>query len=437
MQQKVLIKTYGCQMNVYDSNRMQDLFLSAKFAITEDLKDANLVILNTCNIREKAAEKVYSELGRVLIHKKKNNMIIAVAGCTAQAEGEEIFNRAPYVDIVVGPQSYHTLPELYKRAVNGEKKLLNLNFVAQEKFDYLPEELNKKEVSNFLSVQEGCNKFCSFCVVPYTRGAEFSRNVSAVYREAVRLAAHDTKELILLGQNVNAYHGIGPDNKTWSLGKLIKLLAQLGNIERISYTTSHPRDMHDELFEAHAEEKKLLPFLHLPVQSGSNKILKSMNRKHTIEEYIDIIDKLKKSQPNIAFSSDFIVGFPGETEEDFLDTMAIVEKVGFIQSFSFKYSPRPGTPGADKDQVAEEIKSERLYRLQDLINKKQHEFNHNMLGQTLSVLLDKHGKYEGQLTGKSQYTQAVHVNAPEKFLNKIVNVKITEILSNSLAGEII
>jgi tRNA-2-methylthio-N6-dimethylallyladenosine synthase len=440
---KLHIKTYGCQMNVYDSIRMQDVLSPFGFEITDTHEDANVVILNTCNIREKAAEKVYSELGRILPFKNKqkatgSNMIIVVAGCVGQAEGEEIFKRAPFVDIVVGPQSYYTLPDLIGNILRGEKKAINLEFSSEKKFDYLPEESTSQGVSAFLSVQEGCDKFCTFCIVPYTRGAEFSRPVAEVYREAVRLSEQGVKEITLLGQNVNAYHGMGPEDKTWSLAKLIKHVARIEGIKRIRYTTSHPRDMDDELIEAHGTEPKLMPYLHLPVQSGSDKILKAMNRRHTAEDYLKIIEKLRIAKPDIAFSSDFIVGFPGETEQDFLDTMNLVKQVGYAQCYSFKYSPRPGTPAAEHEvQVPEEAKAERLAELQKLLYEQQTQFNKNSVGLVMEVLFDKLGREEGQVVGKTPYMQSIHVDNAADYLGKLIDVKITDVKTNSLSGKVI
>lgn len=442
MTKKLFIKTYGCQMNVYDSIKMQELLAPFGFKSTDDLNDADMVILNTCHIREKASEKVYSELGRIKkIADERNNrpeMIIAVAGCVGQAEGEEIFRRAPYVDIVVGPQSYHTLPDLVAKLARSEKHLIELDFVEEEKFDNLPQNFNSQGASAFVSIQEGCDKFCTFCVVPYTRGAEFSRNVEEIYRESMALVSKGAKEVHLLGQNVNAYHGKAQSNEKYNLADLIHHVAKINGLERIRYTTSHPRDMDDELIALHGTEKKLMPFLHLPIQSGSNKILKAMNRKHTREEYFTIIDKLRVARPDIVMSSDFIIGFPGETDEDFADTLDLVKKVGYGQCFSFKYSPRPGTPAASMQQVPEAAKVERLAALQKELSKQQLELNESSVGKILPVLFEKDGKYDGHIVGKTPYMQSAYIeNADKNLIGKIVNVKINKGMAISVSGEII
>ncbi|WP_037230908.1 tRNA (N6-isopentenyl adenosine(37)-C2)-methylthiotransferase MiaB [Rickettsia monacensis] len=445
MSKKLYIKTYGCQMNVYDSVKMQDLLYPFGYEPTENIEDADVIILNTCHIREKAAEKTYSELGRIKkiqdTRKKQglNSAIIVVAGCVAQAEGEEIFTRTPYVDIVVGPQSYYNLPELISKVVRHEKHLIDLDFVEEAKFDQLPEQLYPQGTSAFISVQEGCDKFCTFCVVPYTRGAEFSRNVEQVYREALKVVSSGAKEIMLLGQNVNAYHGKGPADKIFSLADLLKHLAQIPNLERLRYTTSHPIDMNDDLIKLHGTEPKLMPFLHLPVQSGSNKILKSMNRKHDREYYFDIINRLREARPDIVLSSDFIVGFPGETDEDFEDTLDLVRRVKYGQCYSFKYSPRPGTPGATRtDQIPEHIKSERLTILQKELMAQQLAFNESCVGSTMKVLFDRDGKFDDQIIGKTPYMQSVYIQNPNKsLLGKIIDVKITKASLNSLTGKIL
>ncbi|WP_342270751.1 tRNA (N6-isopentenyl adenosine(37)-C2)-methylthiotransferase MiaB [Rickettsia endosymbiont of Orchestes rusci] len=444
MSKKLFIKTYGCQMNVYDSIKMQDLLYPFGYEATESMADADIIILNTCHIREKAAEKTYSELGRIkkLQDQRKgqglNPAIIVVAGCVAQAEGEEIFQRTPYVDIVVGPQSYYNLPELIVKVVRHEKHLINLDFVEETKFDKLPEQLYPQGASAFISVQEGCDKFCTFCVVPYTRGAEFSRNLEQIYREALKVTASGAKEITLLGQNVNAYHGKGLDDKICSLADLIKHLSAIPTLERIRYTTSHPIDMSDDLIKLHGLEQKLMPFLHLPVQSGSNKILKAMNRKHERDYYFDVINRLRAERPDIVFSSDFIVGFPGETDEDFADTLDLVRKVGYGQCYSFKYSPRPGTPGALKEQLPENIKSERLSILQKELSDQQLAFNENCVGSVMKVLFDRNGKFDDQIIGKTPYMQSVYIANPDKnLLGKIMDVKIIKAANNSLAGEVI
>ena len=442
MTKKLFIKTYGCQMNVYDSIKMQELLAPFGFESTEDFNDADMVILNTCHIREKASDKVYSELGRIkkITDKRENRskIIIAVAGCVGQAEGEEIFRRAPYVDIVVGPQSYHTLPDLVARLARSEKRLIELDFVEEEKFDNLPQTLKSQGASAFVSVQEGCDKFCTFCVVPYTRGAEFSRNVEEVYRESMAVVSKGSKEVYLLGQNVNAYHGKDMDNKKYNLSDLIRHISKINGLERIRYITSHPRDMDDDLIALHGTEKKLMPFLHLPIQSGSNKILKAMNRKHTREEYFAIIDKLRVARPDIVLSSDFIIGFPGETDEDFADTLDLVKKIGYGQCFSFKYSPRPGTPAASMEQVPESIKIERLSILQKELSRQQLELNKSSVGKILPVLLEKSGKYDGHIVGKTPYMQSTYIeNTDKSLIGTIVNVKNNKGLAISVSGEIV
>ncbi|QQV75702.1 tRNA-2-methylthio-N(6)-dimethylallyladenosine synthase [Rickettsia tillamookensis] len=432
-------------MNVYDSVKMQDLLYPFGYEPTENIEDADVIILNTCHIREKAAEKTYSELGRIKklqdTRKKQglSSAIIVVAGCVAQAEGEEIFSRTPYVDIVVGPQSYYNLPELISKVVRHEKHLIDLDFVEEAKFDNLPEQLYPQGASSFISVQEGCDKFCTFCVVPYTRGAEFSRNVEQVYREALKVVSSGAKEIMLLGQNVNAYHGKGLDDKIFSLADLLKHLAQIPNLERLRYMTSHPIDMNDDLIKLHGTEPKLMPFLHLPVQSGSNKILKAMNRKHDRDYYFDIINRLREARPDIVLSSDFIVGFPGETDEDFENTLDLVRRVKYGQCYSFKYSPRPGTPGATRtDQVPEHIKSERLTILQKELMAQQLAFNESCVGSTMKVLFDRSGKFDDQIIGKTPYMQSVYIQNPNKsLLGKIIDVKITKASLNSLTGEIV
>lgn len=444
MSKKLFIKTYGCQMNVYDSIKMKELLEPFGFEPTDDMNDADMVILNTCHIREKASEKVYSELGRIKKIKDQRikdglgNMIIAVAGCVGQAEGDEIFRRAYYVDIVVGPQSYHTLPDLVAKLARSEKRLIELDFVEEEKFDNLPKNYQGQGASAFVSIQEGCDKFCTFCVVPYTRGAEFSRKVEEIYRESMAVVEKGASEVHLLGQNVNAYHGIAADGVKYSIADLIRHVAKIKGLERIRYTTSHPKDMDDDLIALHGTESKLMPFLHLPVQSGSNKILKAMNRKHTREEYFTIIDKLRTSRPDIVMSSDFIIGFPGETDEDFADTMDLVRKVRFGQCFSFKYSPRPGTPAASMKQVPENIKIERLAILQKELSGQQLEFNQSCVGKVIPVLFEKPGKFDAHIVGKTPYMQSAYIeNVDKSLIGKIVNVKITKGLAISVAGELI
>ncbi len=434
---KLHIKTYGCQMNVYDSVRMQDVLAPLGYQASDTYEDADLVVLNTCHIREKAEEKVYSELGRVRKEKEEKKkrggeMLIAVAGCVAQAEGEEIMKRSPFVDMVIGTQSYHLLPEMVTKALRKEGRVVELDFPPVQKFDLLPETTYPQGVSAFIAVQEGCDKFCTFCVVPYTRGAEYSRPFAAIVKEAHALVEQGAKEIMLLGQNVNAYHGGA------SLAELIDKLAQINGLERIRYTTSHPRDMSDDLIAIHGSEKKLMPYLHLPIQSGSDAILKKMNRKHDAAFYMDIFSRLRKVRPDIALSSDFIVGFPGESDQHFEETMNLVRAVGYSSAYSFKYSPRPGTPAAiDDKQIDEAVKDERLARLQALIARQQLEFNQSMAGKTLPVLFDRDGKFDGQLVGKTPYLQSVYVQNVEYLRGEIAEVNITAGYANSLTGEIL
>jgi tRNA-2-methylthio-N6-dimethylallyladenosine synthase len=431
-QKRLYIKTYGCQMNVYDSERMADLLRPLGYCATENPEVADLVVLNTCHIREKAAEKVYSELGRLKRMKAARaaegaGMTIAVAGCVAQAEGAEIMARQPAVDLVIGPQSYHRLPELIARAHRASGERLAADFTTEEKFDALPDERAVSGVSAFLTVQEGCDKFCSFCVVPYTRGAEYSRPAQAVVAEARRLAAKGVREVTLLGQNVNAYAG--------GLAALIRTLAGIEGLDRIRYTTSHPRDMDDDLIAAHAEVEALMPYLHLPVQAGSDRVLKAMNRGHTADDYLRLVERVRAARPDIALSGDFIVGFPGESDADFEATLAVVAQAHYASAFSFKYSRRPGTPGAAMPgQVAEAVKDERLQRLQALLAEQQADFNASCVGRTLPVLFEKPGRHPGQLIGRSPYLQAVHASAPQSLIGQIVPVAIAAAERNSLAG---
>ena len=435
---KLYIRTWGCQMNVYDSNRMADILRPLGYETTDSVDDADMVILNTCHIREKATDKVFSDLGRIKpLKDKKDKMLIAVAGCVAQAEGDFILERAPYVDMVFGPQTYHELPEMVLKA-NGNERIVNTEFPGDNKFDKLPEEQQNSGVSAFLSIQEGCDKFCTFCVVPYTRGAEYSRTAQEIIDEAKRLVDGGALEITVLGQNVNAFHGTGPDGSTWGLGQLLRALNEIEGLERLRYTTSHPRDMDDDLIAAHGELEKLQPFLHLPVQSGSDKILEAMNRKHTRDLYFDVIERLRKARPNITFSSDFIVGFPGETEEDFEQTMDMVRRVKFVSCYSFKFSARPGTPAANmQNLIRDDIASERLARLQALLNEQQVVFNKQSEGLTMPVLLDRKGKKSGQLIGRSPYNQSVFVEAPDELINNLVNIFIEEGFENSLKGRIV
>jgi tRNA-2-methylthio-N6-dimethylallyladenosine synthase len=438
---KLFIKTYGCQMNVYDSARMADALVPHGYLATDRADDADLVILNTCHIREKAAEKVYSELGRLRRLRESRRargleMVIGVAGCVAQAEGQAMLERAPFVDIVVGPQAYHRLPELLHRRARSQDSVLDTEFPLESKFDRLPEELTAAPgISAFLTVQEGCDKFCTFCVVPYTRGAEASRPVAAIVAEARRLVDAGARELTLLGQNVNAYRGDGSDGRPWSLARLIRVLAEIVDLERIRYTTSHPCDMTDDLIEAHRSVDKLMPFLHLPVQSGSDAVLQAMNRRHTADHYRRIVDRLRAARPDLALSSDFIVGFPGETERDFAATLALVEEIGFAQAFSFKYSPRPGTPAAGmRGQVKDAVKSERLARLQALLADQARAFNEGTVGRVVPVLLERSGRHPGQQVGRTPYLQAAHIEAPQSKLGETIAVLITESHAHSLAG---
>ncbi|MCF1743966.1 tRNA (N6-isopentenyl adenosine(37)-C2)-methylthiotransferase MiaB [Paradevosia shaoguanensis] len=442
---KLFIKTYGCQMNVYDSDRMADALAPHGYVPTNELEGADLVVLNTCHIREKASEKVFSELGRLKELRDERraageDMMIGVAGCVAQAEGEEIIRRSPAVDLVFGPQSYHRLPDLVTRAFNGQ--VIDTEFPPEDKFEHLP--APKKEVTisrgltAFLTVQEGCDKFCSFCVVPYTRGAEVSRPVSQVLAEARNLVEAGVKELTLLGQNVNAYHGLTESGRAMGLGELLYKLAEIPGLERLRYTTSHPRDMDDALIEAHRDLDKLMPYLHLPVQSGSDRILKAMNRRHDRDEYLRLIERIKAARPDLALSGDFIVGFPGETDEDFEATLAIIREAEYASAFSFKYSTRPGTPGAAMDnQVAEEVKTERLAQLQALVTEQQRAFNRSCVGRTLDVLLERKGRMPGQLGGRSPYLQAVHLDAPEHLIGTVQPVEIIDVGNNSLSGKIV
>ena len=441
---KLYIKTYGCQMNVYDSDRMQDLMLAVGYQNVDEPDDADMVIINTCHIREKAAEKLYCDLGRIKKHKensakKGKQMIVAVAGCVGQAEGEEIFKRAPVTDIIVGPESYQTLPDLVGKVIRDKGRQIDLDFKPNNKFDVLQHSSKENQISSFLSIQEGCDKFCTFCVVPYTRGAEFSRSVSQVYNEALSLASKGAVEIYLLGQNVNAYHGLDENGNVSNLAKLIQNIAEIPQIKRIRYTTSHPKDMDEDLILAHKEIEKLMPFLHLPVQSGSNNILKAMNRKHTRQDYFKVIEKLRKARPDIGLSSDFIVGFPGETDQDFKDTLDLVDQVGFSQCYSFKYSPRPGTPAADAlNQIDEDVKSDRLQQLQSLLTKQQIIYNHQFEGKTMPVLFDRLAtKVKGQIIGKSPYLQSVVIDDSDgQYLGKMIDVKIIKSRPSSLMGQI-
>jgi tRNA-2-methylthio-N6-dimethylallyladenosine synthase len=440
---KLYVKSYGCQMNVYDSHRMADTLAPKGYVETATPDDADLVILNTCHIREKAAEKVYSELGRMrelkqIAASEGRRLVVAVAGCVAQAEGDEIIRRAQYVDIVVGPQSYHRLPDLLARAEHGT--VIDTEFPVEDKFDHLAPAAAAKTrargISSFVTVQEGCDKFCAFCVVPYTRGAEVSRPAAKIVAEVERLVDAGVREITLIGQNVNAYHGEGPDGRPWTLGRLFHRLAEIPGLMRLRYTTSHPRDMDDSLIEAHRDLPALMPHLHLPVQSGSDLILAAMNRRHTRADYLKTIDALRKARPAFAFSTDFIVGFPGESEEDFKASLSLIDAVGFASAFSFKYSPRPGTPAGELAQVPEDVKSERLAHLLAVIDRNQTAFNARCRGRTLDVLFEKPGRLPGQIAGRSPYLQPVQVMAPSELIGKIKPVTITDLGTYSLFGEL-
>ena len=442
---KVFVKTYGCQMNVYDSQRMTDALSESGYQSTDTVEDADLVLINTCHIREKAAEKVYSQLGRLRKLKEERalqgkEMMVGVAGCVAQAEGAEIARRAPVVDVIIGPTTYHRLPDAIARARNGER-VIETDYAVEDKFEYLPQ-INREKtlargVSAFLTVQEGCDKFCTFCVVPYTRGSEVSRPLAQLVEEAKKLVDAGVREVTLLGQNVNAWHGHGPKGEAWGLGDLLYHLSDMPGIERLRYTTSHPRDMDEMLINAHRDLRKLMPYLHLPVQSGSDRILKAMNRRHTAVEYIALIEKIRAVRPDIALSGDFITGFPGETDADFEDTLKLVETVGYASAFSFKYSARPGTPGAEmKDHVPESVKAERLERLQALLMTQQTAFQHSLVGQTVEVLVEKPGRFDNQMVGRSPWLLPVIIDAKDTRIGAIITARITKAGSNSLHAEI-
>ncbi|MFK4820519.1 tRNA (N6-isopentenyl adenosine(37)-C2)-methylthiotransferase MiaB [Ochrobactrum quorumnocens] len=441
---KVFVKTYGCQMNVYDSQRMADSLAQEGYVTTDTPDDADLVLLNTCHIREKASEKLYSALGRLRKMKDARGpngkqLTIGVAGCVAQAEGQEILRRAPNVDLVIGPQTYHRLPSALARVRNGEK-IVETEYAIEDKFEHLPapkrEETRKRGVSAFLTVQEGCDKFCTFCVVPYTRGSEVSRSVAQIVAEAERLADSGVRELTLLGQNVNAWHGVGDDGREWGLGELLFRLARIPGVARLRYTTSHPRDMDDALIAAHRDLKQLMPYLHLPVQAGSDRILKAMNRRHKADEYIRLIERIREVRPDMALSGDFIVGFPGETDQDFEDTMRLVREVHYAQAYSFKYSPRPGTPSADlPDHVEEAVKDERLQRLQALLSEQQYAFQNSLVGREMDVLLEKKGRFDHQMVGRSPWLLPAIVDDNDDQVGDIIHVKITGTGTNSLIAQ--
>ena len=438
---KIHVKTFGCQMNVYDSERMLELLAPLGFAGTPEMEEADVIVLNTCHIREKAAEKVYSDLGRIRDLKERRreagkDTIVAVAGCVAQAEGAEIARREPAVDLVVGPQSYHRLGALIARVKPDAGPIVATDFPDEDKFAALPARSRSRSPTAFLTVQEGCDKFCSFCVVPYTRGAEFSRPVADVEAEACRLVDHGVREITLLGQNVNAYHGLGPDGRAWSLAQLISRLASIGGLERLRYTTSHPRDMSEDLIAAHRDEPKLMPCLHLPFQSGSDRILAAMNRKHTSGDYLALVERIRRARRDIALSTDVIVGFPGETESEFAATLAVLERVGFAQAYAFKYSARPGTPAAAMEQLADQVKIDRLQRLLEAIRGQQTTFNAACVGDVVPVLFERPGRHPGQLIGRSPYMQSVHVEARSSSCGHVVEVEIIAASANSLTGRL-
>ncbi|WP_455477161.1 tRNA (N6-isopentenyl adenosine(37)-C2)-methylthiotransferase MiaB [Bartonella sp. B41] len=440
---KVFIKTYGCQMNVYDSQRMADSLSSQGYVATQTPNDADLILVNTCHIREKAAEKLYSDLGRLRVIRQERApekpLVIGVTGCVAQAEGNEILRRAPTVDLVVGPQMYHRLPDFLKQAEQG-KKVVKTDYAVEDKFAHLPPHskpaVKKRGVSAFLTVQEGCDKFCTFCVVPYTRGAEISRPVEQIREEAQQLIEAGVKEITLLGQNVNAWHGQSADGKTWCLGDLLYHLAKLDGLKRLRYTTSHPRDMDDRLIAAHRDLDILMPYLHLPVQSGSDRILKAMNRQHKSIHYLNLIEKIRYARPDIAFSGDFIVGFPGETDEDFEETVKLIKQVKYSSAYSFKYSPRPGTIGATmKNHVDEAVKDARLQHLQALLLEQQNAFLHSKIGQTTDVLIEKAGRHSGQMVGRSPWLLPVVVDT-DASAGTVMSIHIKNTSSNSFVGEV-
>jgi len=429
-------------MNEYDSDRLFEVMGEIGFTTTDDMEQADVIVLNTCHIREKAAEKVYSELGRIKLVRNRRlqegfDTTIVVAGCVAQAEGREILSRAPVVNIVIGPQSFHRLPDYVFSAEQHKQRIVDTDFPVELKFDHLPERTTKK-LTAFLTVQEGCDKFCTFCVVPYTRGGEYSRPVEEIVAEARDLAQKGTREITLLGQNVNAYHGANEAGQAASLARLIEKLADIDGLARLRYTTSHPNDMTDDLINAHADIPKLMPYLHLPFQSGSNKILKAMNRTHDIDKYIDVIERIRAARPDIALSTDIIVGFPGETDEDFEDTLQLVRTINYAQAYSFTYSPRPGTTAANMDgQVPKEVASARLQTLQALLKQQQFALNQGVIGQELHILLEKHGRLDGQLVGRSPYLQLVHVMADKALLGEIIEVEIVDATRNSLTGQMV
>jgi len=430
------IVTHGCQMNVYDSARMADVLAPLGYAQTDTPDGADMVIMNTCHIRERAADKVFSALGRLRDLKEAggNKMLIAVTGCVAQAEGDVILKRAPYVNLVVGPQAYHRLPELIAQAHRTQKSVLDTDFPAEQKFDFLPDTAAHQGVIANLTIQEGCDKFCSFCVVPYTRGAESSRPAASIIAEASRMVAKGTREIALLGQNVNAYHGEGPDGRTWTLARLLTALAEIPDLKRLRYTTSHPSDMTEELMRAHRDNPKLMPFLHLPVQSGSDKILAAMNRKHKADDFRRIVARLRDLRPDIAFTSDFIIGHPGETDADFAATMSLVRETRFALAYSFNYSPRPGTPAAALPQIPAAVKEARLYELQAELRRQQDEFNASTVGLSTEILFTGQGRHPGQAAGRTLYAQPINVETTANLTGQIATVTITHANPNSLLG---
>ena len=437
MREKFYIKTFGCQMNEYDTSRIVNFLNQNGYEQTNNILETNIFIFNTCNIREKAADKVYSEIGRLnhsLLKKKKyKKPIIAVVGCVGQAEGKEIFRRAPYVKIVTGPQSYHNLPKMILNAKKSDDSFINTDFDVENKFYSQNYKLNRDKVSTYITIQEGCDKFCKFCVVPYTRGSEFSRNCEEIYSESIKLTENGTREIILLGQNVNAYLGKGSDNKNWPLSQLINYLSKIKKLKRIRYTTSHPNDMADDLINVHKDQEKLMPNLHLPIQSGSDKVLRSMNRKHSVAEYKNIISKIRKLKPDICISSDFIVGYPSETERDFQQSLDLVNEIQFGKAYSFKYSPRYGTPAAEQKQIPEEIKTYRLETLQNLLTKQQKSYNRNMLGKYVEVLFENTVR-NGYLFGRTPQMQSVCVQGNKNLVGTIKKVLINETGLNTLFG---
>ena len=443
---KVFVKSYGCQMNVYDATRMTDVLAGEGYEETSAMESADLIVLNTCHIREHASEKVFSELGKIRLLKQERaasglDTKIAVAGCVAQAEGAEILRRQSAVDLVVGPQNYHRLPELLRRTGNGAS-VIDTEFPLEDKFDHLAhptaDKIRARGLNAFVTVQEGCDKFCTFCVVPYTRGAEISRPVRQIVEEVERLAASGVREVSLLGQNVNAYHGEGPSGAVWSLARLATRIAQIPGIARIRYTTSHPNDMSDDLLEAHRDLPAFMPFLHLPVQSGSDRILALMNRKHSVADYLRQIERVRAARPDMALSSDFIVGFPGETEAEFEETLRLIDEVKFASAYFFKYSARPGTPASTMgEHVPEEVKVGRLARLKALVDGQRDAFNQAMLGQSVDVLFEKPGRRPGQIGGKTPWLHAVHVDGPQELIGQIASARIIEVGVNSLYGRLI